>query len=320
MIRKLYRGKDGENKVMLFKLLGIDIEKHKVKVGLLTDGELIKIYDEINLNETFLTSLTENLEFVNSVALIPKYFEAVIKNRLEDITKFPNLDEKMALEVLEIKDCEFKDFMLLNVYQALRYTTKQERCDTENKCMKILDLKNHREGIEEIRCYIRGCFEAEYKRDLARIQGMERKKARLLKDSYFFEEKLKNEFKKAKKYDYDVEAAKIVKKILSSSSYNEMISTWKEGININEKSVKVSSVGSSATKLFVLAMRCLHIKIPLRAEIIQILTTGKDKSGNVIWKNDTLKEGTVIHNYMKLINIFCDFFPKECVKDIREFC
>jgi hypothetical protein len=157
---------------------------------------------------------------------------------------------------------------------------------------------------------------------MAIINGLENKKNRLLKDSYYFEDKLREEIHRvrAKKFSYDIEVDRIVIKILSTTCYNELLKTWKQGIKINDKTVKPSSVGSSATRLFVLALRCLHLKVPLRSEIIEILTTGKDSNGNVIWKNDTLKEGTVIAKYMKLVNIFCNTFPIECVKKVDECC
>lgn len=320
VIRKKYKGIDGESKNMLHKLLGIDIVKHKVKVELPFDEENVKFYDKVHLDSEFFESLSSNLGFINFIALTPKLFEAVIKVNPDDFKNIPQLDEKLVLESLEIKNCKFTDFMLLNVYQALRYTTKQERCDVNEKSMLILDLKNHLEAKDEIKNYIRGVFEAKYKRDLAKAKGLTRCKDRLLKDSYYFEENLKKELQKTKKYSYDIEAEKLVIKILSTSSLDEMILIWKEGIKINEKYVKLSTVGSSATRLFILALRCLHLKIPLRSEIIEILTTGKDSNGNEIWKNDTLKEGTVIAKYVKFVNYVCEKFPAECIKDVQECC
>jgi hypothetical protein len=318
VIRKQYRGKDGESKAMLHKLLGIDIEKHKVKVELPMDEENVKLYDKINLNLKYLKSFVENLEFACSIALIPKFFEAVIQNRLDDIPKISKIDEKFVLEVLDMKDCEFKDFMFMNVYQALRYTTKQERCDTEKKTMKILDIKNYIEGKEDIQNYIRGVFKAEFRRDILYAKGMDARNEHLLKNSYFFEEKLRMELNRPKKYSYDTHADNLVMKILSTSSYDEMINTWKEGITINDRSFRVSTCGSLATRLFVLALRCVHLNIPLRFEIFQILSTGKDKNGNVIWKNDSLKEGTRNVRYMELVNTCCYKYPSEFKKDVEK--
>lgn len=81
-----------------------------------------------------------------------------------DIKKIPLLfNKKLLLETFEIKGCDLSEFMLLNIYQALRYTTKQERCDTKQKCMKILDLKNSREAKDEIRKDIKKIFDAQFK-------------------------------------------------------------------------------------------------------------------------------------------------------------
>lgn len=157
-----------------------------------------------------------------------------------------------------------------------------------------------------------------FKREFSLFNGLETKKKRLLKDSYYFEAKLKEKLQRPKKYSYDVEADRIVMKILSTSSYDELIKVWKKGIKINEKSVTPSSVGSSAIRLFVLALRCLHLQIPMRSIIIKILTTGTDYHGKVIWKNDTLREGTVIAKYITLVDIFCTHFPDECVKRVRD--
>lgn len=209
VVRKAYKGKNNKDDIikrMLYRLLGIDIERHKTPLKGLFEGDFdirdIKFHDEPNFNEDYLTELSESLYHVNYLTLIPKYFEAVMNKRLESIKDVPEMTSSTILETLQV-DYPFNLFLLFNVIQALLYTTRTDRENSSEEKMKIPDLKNKDEAMNEVKDYIRDQYKLQYLSELP--------------DKRKREEGLVGE--------------KLALKIFEAETYEAMIDAWRNGIS-----------------------------------------------------------------------------------------
>lgn len=277
-VRRLYKNRENTETIayeMLTKLLGINIEKNKTNLKPLFEDEpefaQIQFYDEINLDEEYYKELCKNFYYIRYCTLMPKYFEAVFVN-IENISKIPELNQDMIKEALDI-DYDIKTFQIYNIFQALCYTTKASRVDTDAETMKILDLKYKEEAEEIIKGFIKKQFEDQYQIDLA----------------------------EKKKKELAVLADLLVNSILKSNSYEQIVSLMRDGVtkgNVTHKIANVSSLGYLDLKKRLFDTSEV---VPLRFNIIKIFLLGTDQNNGPVWNNGGVN---FVYNLTEIGKIF----------------
>ncbi|KAL7048061.1 hypothetical protein ACKWTF_003198 [Chironomus riparius] len=278
-IRRSYKGIDSGQKLiedMMIILLEIDVEKHKINADEPAPSSLV-YYDSFKINSTYVKELTENFKHLNIVASIPVYLNAVINGTLDDIKIIPVLDTNTFLNALDI-NYSYDEYMFFNVFQALVYTTKLERCNTENKTMKIIDLKNYEEAVEDVKSYVRSFFKKQHNIDLAQIRKIN---AIYLVDLKYSDI---NEQRYLMRIQKDPDFAKMaVKKIIEATNSDGMIEAWRNGIELNERGFRVVGTGSFGFRMLKMALGTFTLDIPMRSEIIRTILLGVDRQNKEVW-------------------------------------
>lgn len=262
-VRRLYKSTNDADKIAdhtLFQLLDVDMSKKvSSKAPFVEEEPEIHFPDEPNFDYNYLNVAfnPKNHSVVNYLALIPAYLKAISgRDSCDSIKDVPTLSDNYIAEALEL-ECDYKDFVLLNVFQALRYKTRAAREDTDNEVMKIPDLKDPSECMNDIRAYIRKQFESEYLRQLAQ----------------------------KRKVENEIMGDRIVEKILSAETYDEMISVWRNGIQRNGVSFKLSNASHPGVKTLISGLFHSKKNVPQRLNIAKVLLLGVDDDGEAVWNN-----------------------------------
>ncbi|XP_037027479.1 uncharacterized protein LOC119068126 [Bradysia coprophila] len=258
-IRRLYKKSEDADLTchnILYKLLGIDMSK-KVKVmpPFVDEPRDIKFYDEANqINYEYLDELAKPIFFVNYLTLIPKYLKMIITDS-DSVKDIATLSRRTILEALDV-EYEYKEFVLFNVFQALRFSTRALREDTDSEEMKIADPKDHDECMEEIKSYIRKQYEQDY------VQQLQEKS------------KIENE----RMGDH------IASKILGAETYDEVISIWRNGLIRNNVTYKISTPSSAGFKTLLHDLFRKKV-VPQRINIVKCLLLGVDDKDEAVWNH-----------------------------------
>lgn len=281
-IRRHYKNKDDSEEIaknMLYKLLGIDMVKHKVEVKPLYDQEPtfdeIKFYDEPAFDNDYLAELYKPLFYIDYLTLIPTCLDAAVNNNLDSIKNMPALSNSLVLKSLEIS-YDYDEFRSMNAFQALLYTTRMDRENSEDKVMKIVDLFDQQEAIDDIKKYIRKQFETQYLSDLA----------------------------KKRKSECEQMGKKIAQSILESQTYEEMIHIWKNGLKLNESTFLIETQSSSGFKHLCHGLIESTDTVPLRSNIFKVLLLGVDNEGHPVWNRGGV---CFVHNMKALKESFLKF-------------
>jgi hypothetical protein len=280
-VRRNYKGKEGWQEIikdMMIKLLEIDVDKHKVNVDEPISDEIV-FYDNFQPNYSYIKKLTAELKHLNMVALIPTYLDTAVNGHLESIKNIPTLDSNQFLKALNI-NYSLKNFMFLNVFQALAYPTKQDRCDTDNKKMRIIDLKNYDEAIEDVKAYVRKFFRKQYEFDLTRKNQVTSIRSGNTESSDINHERYLSQLQREPIY-----AKMAVNKIIKATSYTEMIEAWRDGVEWNGRTYKIIGPGYFGFRLLKLVLGTFAVDIPMRSEIIKTLFYCIDKDKNEVWNH-----------------------------------
>lgn len=288
-IRRFYKNRDNSDTIveeMLTKLLGIDKEQHKTKLKPLYEAEpsfeTIKFWDTPIVNKTYLEELSKSFYYANLVALIPKFFSAVLKDEVDKILKVPSLNEGFICQELDVP-YNLEDFKLYNIVQALLYTTKSSRVeesqgDSQGEVtgkMKIPDLKFEEEGVKMTQDYIRKQFEQIYLSEVA----------------------------EKKKIEENQLSAMLVQSIIEETSCQNIIDLFKNGVKrgvIEFKFKNSSTLGVSDLKKKLLDK---NENIPLRCDIIRIFLLGRNKDDSPVWNQGNVN---FVYNLSEFAKIFED--------------
>ena len=264
-IRKQYKNRDDSDLIaqkMLDRLVGLDLNKYKTLVKPLYEIEPplneIKFHDQIHLNEEYFDELLKTVYYVDYVTLLPIYISSVILENTNNIQDIPEINEDSICKALDIK-YDIRMFKFYNVIQALVYTSKASRVDSDNHKMKIIDLIDEAAAKKMIQDYIRKRFENQYATDLAIKGRLERTKL----------------------------VSILVQSIIKSRDHNELVKLMREGLtrgNFRSVIANSSSLGFIELKDKLLDF---NEKIPRRLDIIKVLLLGRDYKQNdePVWNN-----------------------------------
>jgi hypothetical protein len=264
-IRRQYKNRDDSDLIaqkMLDQLIGLDLNKYKTPVQPLFEIEPalneIQFHDQIHIDETYLDELLKTVYYVDYVTLLPKYISAVINDNTDSIKNIPTINQNSICEALNI-NYDLKTFKFYNVIQALLYTSKASRIDSEKEMMKMIDLIDEKGSKKMVEDYIRKRFENQYATDLAIKGRSERSEL----------------------------ASLLVQSILQSRDHNEMIKLMREGITRGKYQLAITN--SSSLGFVELKDKLLdwNEKIPRRLDIIKVLLLGRDYKQNdePVWNN-----------------------------------
>lgn len=264
-IRRQYKNRDDSDLIaqkMLDQLVGLDLNKYKTPVQPLFEVEPalneIQFHDQMHIDQTYLNELLQTVYYVDYVTLLPKYISAVMNEKTDSIKDIPTIDEHSICDSLKI-DYDLNMFKFYNAIQALLYTSKASRIDSEKEMMKMIDLIDEKGAKKMVEDYIRKRFENQYATDLAIKGRSERTELIIL----------------------------LVQSILNSRSHDEMIKLMREGLTRGK--IQVIIANSSSLGFVELKDKLLdwNEKIPRRLDIIKVLLLGRDYKQNdePVWNN-----------------------------------
>ncbi|CAF3331798.1 unnamed protein product [Rotaria sp. Silwood2] len=264
-IRKQYKNRDDSDIIaqkMLDQLIGLDLNKYKTLVKPLFENEPslneIKFHDQVHIDESYLDELFKTIYYVDNITLLPKYISSVINNNTNNIKDISSINDNSICETLNI-NYNIKAFKFYNIVQALLYTSKASRVDSDNEKMKIIDLVNKKAAKTMVQDYIRKRFENQYSSDLAIKGRSERTEL----------------------------AATLVQSIIQSQDHNEMIKLMREGLTRGKTQLAITN--SSSLGFVELKDKLLNLNenIPRRLDIIKVFLLGRDYKNNdePVWNN-----------------------------------
>lgn len=293
-IRREYKNKEDAEAIaqkMLYKLLGIDLEKHKTQLKPIFEDEPdVEFHDEPRVDFEYVKELFKPLFYLKYLALVPKFIQAAINGPLESITEVPTVRHEFILESLQI-DYNYQKFLFFNAFQALFYTTRASREDSDEEIMKIIDLKDQNEAMKDVKDYIRSQFEAQYLSELA----------------------AKRKEENSKMGDF------VAGKIIEAATYEEMLAVWRNGIDRNSATYKIASPPNPGFKVLLQKLCDANAVVPQRLNIFKVLLLGVDEDGAEVWNHGGV---CFLHHMLRIKSAFVDFFGAtawdELMKEFKE--
>jgi len=264
-VRRQYKNRDDSDLIaqkMLDQLIGLDLNKYKTPLQPLFENEPllneIQFHDQVHNDDLYLEELLKTVYYVDYVTLLPKYISAVINNNTNSIKDIPALNQDAISEVLNI-NYDLKTFKFYNVFQALLFTSKASRIDSDNEKMKIIDLADEKAAKRMVQDYIRKRFENQYATDLAVKGRSERTEL----------------------------ASLLVQSILKSRDHDEMVKLMRDGLTRGK--IQLAITNSSSLGFVELKEKLLDMneKVPRRLDIIKVFLLGRDYKNNdePVWNN-----------------------------------
>ena len=252
--RKMIRTNEtGDNKYIndyLEDLLGINYEKYGTKLVPIFETPPLKpeFCDTYYMNEKKILEFYKKNYWINYVPFIAKYYEAFLESKNNDIKeifkKIPEKNEENMKIFLEIED--LRKFQMYCIVQSFLFKEKIDRCDSDKKVMKIIDLKYTEDAEKMVKNYVRNRYSNNYA-----IETQKRNKEQI--------EILKNE---------------LVDKMIKTENIEEFKDLFINGITkgiFNHKITDPTSKGVIDLKQKLLSEE----KIPLHYEKIKIFISGK---------------------------------------------
>ena len=262
-IRRQYKNRDDSDLIaqqMLDRLIGLNLDQYKSPLKALFEEEPawndIAFHDQVHLDQAYFDELLKTVYYVDYVTLLPTFISAAIHSTaLKDV---PTLNEDSIRDALKIS-YQTKTFKFYNVVQALIYTSKASRVDSDNERMKMIDLVDEEAAKKMVQDYIRKRFENQYTTDLA----------------------LKGRAERAEL------ASQLVQSITQSKDHEGMIDLLRDGLTRGKTQLAI--VNSSSLGFVELKDKLLNLneKIPRRLDIIKVFLLGRDykRDDEPVWNN-----------------------------------
>jgi len=272
--RKFHRTDDdkvAKRKQILDDLLGIDYSKYGTQLP-----ELYTLYDknpvhhrEAHPNKELMERLFEKVYWVDKMPLLPQYILQVFKGEegKKNLLDMETVNHQKLEQLLDI-DFSLDTFKYLCVIQSLFYDTKASRVDDEQKKMKITDCK-YRDAIESvISDYVERQYRADYQ---SRFAQQEQREKEML-------------------------SIELVNNMLNTSSIEEYIKLFREGMKRNHVSACISDttrLGFITLRDKILSPQC---NVTLREPKLWIFIMGTTPNGSHVWNR-----GNVLRMSIKIL-------------------
>jgi Mg-chelatase subunit ChlD len=264
-IRRQYKNRDDSDLIaqkMLDQLIGLDLNKYKTTVQPLFEIEPplneIQFHDQVHIDQTYLDELLKTVYYVDYVTLLPKYISAVISDKTDSIKDIPAINQESICEELKI-NYDLNTFKFYNTFQALLYTSKASRIDSEKEMMKMIDLIDEKSAKKMVEDYIRKRFENQYATDLSIKGRLERTEI----------------------------TSVLVQSILQSHDHQEMVRLMREGLTRGKAQAIIANASSLGFVELKDKLLDYNEKVPRRLDIIKVLLLGRDYKQNdePVWNN-----------------------------------
>ncbi|CAF1527425.1 unnamed protein product [Adineta steineri] len=281
-IRRQYKNRDDSDQIaqkMLDQLIGLDLNKYKTSLQPSFEVEPslneIQFHDQIHTDEIYLDELLQTVYYVDYITLLPKYISAVINNNIDSMKNIPSINEKFICEELQI-NYDLKTFKFYNVFQALVYTSKASRVDSDNEVMKMIDLVDEQAAKKVVQDYIRKRFENQYATDLALKGRAERTELSTI----------------------------LVQSILQATDHGQVVQLMREGLTRGK--IQLAIANSSSLGFIELKNKLLDLNenVPRRLDIIKIFLLGRDYKQNdePVWNNGNVLFTPDLHQFENIFN------------------
>ena len=279
-------------KETLINLLNIDIEKNKTKVPELFEEipKEVQFYDKYEINDTKFNEIMNKIFWADYITIIPLFIKVSLAQ--DYISEFKNIEidnitEEIRRERLGI-NFDSKLFKLYCIVQAYLQHEQAQRSDTKLKKMKIIDLGIQENAENLVKNFIKSVFKEKYELDL----------------------------KERAKKEKELIIADLVQQLVNSKDINTYNSLLKNGITKGVVSYKLTDHGSAGFMDIINLISDASKDIPLRKLKIDILITGKDENGEIIWNES--KSLRSLKNYYPLKNVLTKLEWDDIMKQLTK--
>ena len=279
-------------KETLINLLNIDIEKNKTKVPELFEEipKEVQFYDKYEINDTKFNEIMSKIFWADYITIIPLFIKVSLAQ--DYISEFKNIEidnitEEIRQERLGI-NFDSKLFKLYCIVQAYLQHEQAQRSDTKLKKMKIIDLGIQENAENLVKNFIKSVFKEKYELDLK--ERAKKEKELIIQD--------------------------LVQQIVNSKDINTYNSLLKNGITKGVVSYKLTDHGSAGFMDIINLISDASKDIPLRKLKIDILITGKDENGEIIWNES--KSLRSLKNYYPLKNVLTKLEWDDIMKQLTK--
>lgn len=108
--------------------------------------------------------------------------------------------------------------------------------------------------------------------------------------------------KEKKHKEQEILAEKFIEDLLSTKDPSSASQLWRNGITKNSVHYKLKNTSSIGFKNLTKRLADSELEIPLRSDLIEILLTGRDKSGEIIYNNGEFCGFKKVEKFLQLLS------------------
>ena len=276
VVNKLIKKNENKNefiKTYIEELLGINYEKFGNDLPeLFEENQINDFYDKYNINMDKLNEFYKISFRSMFIPMTPLYLNATLQqDKKKAFEELPLYNEENIIKALGI-NFDLNHFKLFAVIQAFLFRTNEERIDTKEKIMKIIDIGNYDLAEKMVKDYVKTLYRENYDERL----NMQKKTEN---------EMLENE---------------LIDKMEKSDTMEEYVKLIKEGIKRGVRTCKMDGISNS---VFIKLKKDLienGENIPLINTKIAVLALGYYKEEKVF------NNGNIYRGFMDFKDVICN--------------
>ena len=276
VVNKLIKKNENKNefiKTYIEELLGINYEKFGNDLPeLFEENQINDFHDKYNINMDKLNEFYKISFRSMFIPMTPLYLNATLQqDKKKAFEELPLYNEENILKALGI-NFDLNHFKLFAVIQAFLFRTNEERIDTKEKIMKIIDIGNYDLAEKMVKDYVKTLYRENYDERL----NMQKKTEN---------EMLENE---------------LIDKMEKSDTMEEYVKLIKEGIKRGVRTCKMDGISNS---VFIKLKKDLienGENIPLINTKIAVLVLGYYKEEKVF------NNGNIYRGFMDFKDVICN--------------
>ena len=276
VVNKLIKKNENKNefiKTYIEELLGINYEKFGNDLPeLFEENQINDFYDKYNINMDKLNEFYKISFRSMFIPMTPLYLNATLQqDKKKAFEELPLYNEENIIKALGI-NFDLNHFKLFAVIQAFLFRTNEERIDTKEKIMKIIDIGNYDLAEKMVKDYVKTLYRENYDERL----NMQKKTEN---------EMLENE---------------LIDKMEKSDTMEEYVKLIKEGIKRGVRTCKMDGISNS---VFIKLKKDLienGENIPLINTKIAVLVLGYYKEEKVF------NNGNIYRGFMDFKDVICN--------------
>ena len=276
VVNKLIKKNENKNefiKTYIEELLGINYEKFGNDLPeLFEENQINDFYDKYNINMDKLNEFYKISFRSMFIPMTPLYLNATLQqDKKKAFEELPLYNEENIIKGLGI-NYDLNHFKLFAVIQAFLFRTNEERIDTKEKIMKIIDIGNYDLAEKMVKDYVKTLYRENYDERL----NMQKKTEN---------EMLENE---------------LIDKMEKSDTMEEYVKLIKEGIKRGVRTCKMDGISNS---VFIKLKKDLienGENIPLINTKIAVLVLGYYKEEKVF------NNGNIYRGFMDFKDVICN--------------